>query len=144
MTCVVLYTNLELEKSKITIENKKKSGVYKWTNKINGNCYVGSSTNLSNRFYWYLNLKVMLTNSKVSLIARAIIKYGYSNFQLEILEYCDPAKREQYYLDYLKPAYNILTTAGSKLGIKHSVETKQKISKSLLGNKRGLLRWKQR
>lgn len=139
ISTAVVYGNSDLEKSNITIENKKKSGVYRWVNKINGKCYVGSSTNLSNRLYWYFNLKVMLANEKVSLIARALLKYGYSNFKLEILEYCDPSKcieREQYYLDLLKPEYNILLTAGSKLGIKHSLETKQRISESLLGNKR--------
>jgi group I intron endonuclease len=47
-----------------------------------------------------------------SIIARALIKYGYSNFQLDILEYCEPTnciEREQYYIDLLKPEYNILT-----------------------------------
>lgn len=31
--------------------------------------------------------------------------------------------REQYYLDLLKPEYNILTKAGSSLGFKHSEDT---------------------
>lgn len=54
------------------------------------------------------------------------MKYGYINFTLEILEYCEPSEvifREQYYLDLLKPAYNILNKAGSSLGFKHSEET---------------------
>jgi len=45
------------------------------------------------------------------MIYKALLKYGYSKFSLEILEYCDPkdlTKREQYYLDLLKPNYNIL------------------------------------
>jgi group I intron endonuclease len=33
-------------------------------------------------------------------------------------------EREQYYLDSLKPQYNILKVAGSPLGTKHSEETK--------------------
>jgi group I intron endonuclease len=51
-----------------------------------------------------------------SRINNALLKYGYSNFTLEILEYCDPSEaisREQYYLDSLNPEYNILLTAGS-------------------------------
>ena len=58
------------------------------------------------------------------------MKYGYSNFTLEILEYCDSSetiKREQYYLDTFKPEYNILPVAGSSLGHKHSEETKAKL-----------------
>jgi hypothetical protein len=72
-----------------------------------------------------------------SLINSAILKYGYSNFILEILEYCESSEtisREQYYLDMLKPEYNILFTAGSPLGTKHSEEAKAKMSAAKKGN----------
>jgi len=72
-----------------------------------------------------------------SLIYSALLKYGYSNFTLEILEYCDSSEtiqRDQYYLDLLKPEYNILLTAGSRLGSKHSEEAKAKISAAAVGN----------
>ena len=39
-------------------------------------------------------------------------------------------EREQYYLDLLKPKYNILKTAGSSLGYPHSEEAKKKISEA--------------
>jgi group I intron endonuclease len=55
---------------------------------------------------------------------------------LEILEYCDPldvVEREQYYIDLLRPKYNILKTAGSRLGHKHWEETKDKISTAMKG-----------
>ena len=58
-----------------------------------------------------------------SLIYKAILKYGYSKFKLDILEYCLSSiliKREQYYLDNLKLEYNIFNIAGSLLGFKHS------------------------
>jgi group I intron endonuclease len=63
---------------------------------------------------------------------------GYSNFSLEILENCEPEnaiKREQYFLDLLNPEYNILKTAGSSLGRKHSVEAKAKMAEGKLGRK---------
>lgn len=59
-------------------------------------------------------------------IYSALLKYGYSSFQLEILEYCEVShltEREQYYLDLLKPEYNILLKAGSSLGFKHTEKT---------------------
>ena len=37
-------------------------------------------------------------------------------------------KREQYYIDVLKPKYNILKLAGSSLGFKHKEETKKLMS----------------
>jgi group I intron endonuclease len=64
------------------------------------------------------------------LIHRALLKYGYSGFKLEILEYCDKddlLAREQYYLDLFKPEYNIYETAGSPLGYKHTEETMIKL-----------------
>jgi group I intron endonuclease len=54
----------------------------------------------------------------------------------EILEYCDPQnviEREQYYLDFLKPEYNILKIAGSSLGFKHTKETLAKMAVIKLG-----------
>jgi hypothetical protein len=56
---------------------------------------------------------------------------------VEILEYCDTSvllKKEQYYLDLLKPQYNILKIAGSFLGFKHSIETKKILTISMKGN----------
>lgn len=38
--------------------------------------------------------------------------------------------REQYYIDSLNPEYNILKMAGSRLGHKHSEETKAKLRKN--------------
>ena len=68
-------------------------------------------------------------------INKALIKYGYSNFSLQIIEYCDRKDilvREQYYLDLCKPEYNILKVAGSNLGYIHSENTLAKMKESRL------------
>lgn len=70
----------------------------------------------------------MRNNSK---IYRSLIKNGYSNFELEILEYCKldiVLDREQYYLDSFNLEYNILKIVGSLRGFKHREVTKQIIS----------------
>jgi group I intron endonuclease len=72
-----------------------------------------------------------------SMIYRSLIKNGYSNFKLEILEYCDVdivLEREQYYLDCLNPEYNMLNVAGSLIGFKHSEATKEAKSLSKKNN----------
>jgi group I intron endonuclease len=59
-----------------------------------------------------------------------LVKYGYASFSFEILEYCnknDVLVREQYYLDLLKPEYNILRIAGSSLGYLHTEQAKLKM-----------------
>lgn len=120
----VAYLNADLNKEEIIKENKNKSGIYRWTNLNTGSTYVGSSVNLAKRLNYYYNYSCLTKKNMV--IYKAILKYGYSNFKLEILEYCAPeecVKREQYYLDLLKPEYNLLKTAGSSLGYKHTEET---------------------
>lgn len=52
------------------------------------------------------------------------------------MEYCDPSvliEREIYYIDLLKPEYNILKRAGSLLGFKHSDSTRERLSKFYTG-----------
>lgn len=128
---VASYPNADKDKQQIIQENRGKSGVYRWVNLENDKSYIGSSTNLGKRFtnYFsitYLEREVKRTNS---VIYMALIKYGYFAFRLEILEYCDPSEainKEQYYLDLLKPEYNILPKTGSLLGFRHSEETKAK------------------
>lgn len=132
------YLNFDTEKEKIIKENRGKPGVYRLTNKKTGSFYVGSSIDLKSRFLRYYNVN-NLRNPKCKMkISRAIYKYGYSNFKLEILEYCDKSntiQREQYYLDLLKPDYNINPTAGSLLGFKHSEQTKAAMRQVKLGLK---------
>jgi group I intron endonuclease len=111
------YLNSDKQKEEICRDNKNKSGVYRWVNKINGKSYVGSSTSLSKRILFYYCLSSLRRKVKGSVIIhRALLKYGYSNFRLDILEYCVPnelIKREQYYIDLIKPEYNILKKAGA-------------------------------
>jgi group I intron endonuclease len=98
--------------------------VYRWVNKLNNKTYIGSSIDFTTRLYKYYSLKHLIKNK--TPIHNALVKYGYSNFKLEILEYCninDAILREQYYLDNLNPEYNILEKAGSSLGFKHSEKT---------------------
>jgi group I intron endonuclease len=116
-------------------ENKGKSGIYMITNKLTNDIYVGQSIDLSNRFKNYFNLSYIKSKESF-IVSRALIKYGYLNFSVTILEYCDKSvldEREQYYLDQLNPQYNILKTAGSSLNYKHLEETKAKISNALKG-----------
>lgn len=134
------YSNLGISKSIIYKENRRKSGIYRLYNIITGKSYIGSSIDLSRRFSHYYSIVYMnnsLKNSS-SIIFSSLLKNGYANFSLDILEYCKPDElysREQYYMDKLKPEYNILPIAGSMLGFKHSEATKAKMRNSKLGKK---------
>jgi len=121
----VIYNDMDSDKKRAVYENKGKSGIYRIINLTNENAYIGSSVCLDRRFASYYSFK-FIDRRQTSLICKALLKYGYSKFRLEVIEYCpveNLLQREQYYLDLLKPKYNILTTAGSSLGYKHTKET---------------------
>lgn len=136
---VLLYSNADTQKHLILSENKEKTGIYLWTNLINGQRYVGSSNNLRKRFWQYYNINYLADNPGM-IICRALIKNGYSNVSLSILEYCNVKgliAREKHYLNLLKPEYNVCKEPGrpnNTLGFKHTAETLENISKSRLNN----------
>ena len=107
--------------------NKSRYGViYKITNTLNGDLYIGSSQNFIKRYYTHVN-HIRVNKKSCTLLVRAVNKYGEQNFKLEILEECAPENlltREQFYLDTLSPKYNIAKIAGSNLGIKRTEEAK--------------------
>lgn len=138
---LITYRSIVTNKSIIFKENKGKPGVYRWNNLITGKSYIGSSKDLSNRLraYYSTNNIKRIVGKESSIICNAILKYNYENFSLDILEYCKInilIEREQYYLDLLKPEYNILKTAGSRLNHKLTEKTKKAVSIALRGKKR--------
>lgn len=134
---MVVYGNADENKLNILADNRNKTGVYLRgaTELINSNTYIGSSINLSVRMYTYYSLLSLAKSNRP--IDRALLKYGFSNFTLEILEYCDKSsvlKREQYYMDTFKPQYNIVERAGSTLGYKHTTESLAKMRDFVLSD----------
>jgi group I intron endonuclease len=132
----LVYSNADTEKLYIVKNNRGKSGVYCWVNNESGVRYVGSSIDLGARLLSYYSLRNLMRENMV--IYKALLKYGHSKFSLEILEYCDQncvIKREQYYIDFLKPKYNILKIAGSFVGYKHTPEALEKLRLLGIGRK---------
>lgn len=80
-------------------------GIYKITNLVNNDCYVGQSINMDRRLRAHFNI---CSNNPKSVeydtpLHRAIRKYGVENFKAEILEEClreDLNAREIYWVDY--------------------------------------------
>jgi len=135
-----LYKNLVQARSTLALQIKKKAGIYQLVNLKNNKTYIGSSNNLYRRLSIYLspaslNRDIISFNSK---IARALLKYGYKNFGIKILEFIELdinltkkeqkkiiLEREQHYLDTIKPEYNIQKIAGSRLGSSHTLKTRK-------------------
>lgn len=96
-----------------------KSGIYKIVNINNNKFYIGSSKNLDKR--WYIHKNKLKNNNHINcILQRSWNKHGEKSFKFDILELCDNEKlfeREQFYLDELKPEYNIgaKSTGGDNL-----------------------------
>jgi len=72
-----------------------------------------------------------LRKNKTMTICKALLKHEHSQFSFAILEYCDAnsrIERENFYINLLKPIYNVLNVAGlPPTGLK-SEEVKQNMS----------------
>ena len=67
-----------MQKSLIFKDNKDKSFVYRWINKVNNKEYLGSTANAKRRLLKYYDLSSL---NLVSMpIYKAILKHGHSNF----------------------------------------------------------------
>lgn len=110
-----------------------KNVIYKISNTINGRIYIGSAIDFNIRKRGH---KSQLLNNKhhSKILQNFVNKYGFDRLIFEVVEYVDCKEnllnREQYFLDTLKPFFNIYKIAGSRLGKKHTEATKQKVSLS--------------
>lgn len=129
------FHNVKQSKKDIYTTLRKKAGIYVFINNQTNQLYVGSSINLTKRMvsYYY-----SYNSDKPSqlVIIRAMKKYGLDSFSLGIKEFCVNNPKicldlEQKWIDYYKPEYNVLTTAGNSSGYKHSIETINKLKEML-------------
>lgn len=112
--------------------------IYKITNLINGNFYIGKTTRTINiRFNEHCKKP-----SKRMPITLAIQKYGKENFISEQLDVADCVKdlnaKEIYYISSLKPQYNVSPGGDGGVlreGYKHTEEIKKLLSDLRFGKK---------
>jgi len=122
------------------------SGIYQIQSKIKPErIYIGSAVNIGRRWTDHLfGLKRgKHSNQKLQNHSN---KYGTADLIFNVLEPCFSqflTIREQYYINKLKPWFNICKIAGSQLGIRRSEETKIKLSKLHKGRKLSEKRCKQ-
>ncbi len=121
---------------------KQIAGIYIIRNLINKNTYIGSSINLYNRAYTY---RCLAKKNKIhnKHLQNAINKYGLDNFEFCKIEAinienlkpieinCLLLKREQYYINLIRPIYNIRSIVDRNIGLTHTNITKLKISEAL-------------
>ena len=120
-------------------------GVYKILNTVNGKFYIGSSVDIEKRFKQHrTDLNKGIHNN--TYLQNAWNKYGANNFEFIVVECVDDIKilrdRETYYIQKTQCTnhnigYNLLADANIGLGVRASVEVREKISKACTGSKNG-------
>jgi group I intron endonuclease len=121
--------------------------IYKATNKINGKNYIGRTS--YDKLYKRISSHVWYSKHKNSNIpfANALRKYGKDQFEWKILEECkntDMGQREIYWIDKIKPEYNVtLGGDGGRYGRKcpENVKLATKIanSKPVIDTRTGII-----
>lgn len=108
---------------------KKISAVYKITNTITGDFYIGSSIDVKNRWVTHKRQSTWrrCPNNPMYLDMQ---KYGVDKFVFEILEEVEPdslKKTEQQFIELLKPTYNNYNAKG--LDIERRKEANRKANR---------------
>lgn len=108
-----------------------KSGIYIIQNNINSKRYIGSAKDFTLR--WRSHRNCLNKNKHYNKhLQQAWNKYGEKNFEFLKIALCPPEyliKMEQWFLDNLKPEYNICKVAGNTLGVPMQPHVKEAIRK---------------
>ena len=92
----------------------KISGVYRITNTITGDCYIGSSKNIKKRWACH-KCKSSWNRYPNNPMYLDMKKYGLNNFEFQILAEVEEGKlkeAEQQFIEELKPIYNNYNAKG--------------------------------
>ena len=114
------------------------SAIYAIVNTVTRDMYVGSAVAVNRRWNAHLcNLRKGTHHCKH--LQNAHVKYGEIAFDWEIIQFVDDKtkliEREQFWIDFFKPAYNKRKIADSCFGVKRSEESRLKMSIAQTGKK---------
>lgn len=90
------------------------TGIYKITNIITGECYIGQAADVASRWSEHAKCGLGIDTPAGNKLYKAIQEYGLQSFSWELLEKCDRAElneKERYYIglyDSVNYGYNIL------------------------------------
>jgi group I intron endonuclease len=117
------------------------TAIYAIRNTLDGKFYIGSAVNANARCNQHRS-DLRKNKHDNSYLQKAWNKHGGDwNFQFLLIELCDKSiliEREQWWMDITQSykrdkGYNIRTLAENNTGLKHSDESKRKLSKLKLG-----------
>ena len=123
--------------NKIPDEWENKSGIYKLS--AGGHIYIGSSKNLRQRL---LEHRIDLLDNKHSnrFLQNVFNKYGITNFDVSLVEFCDPEirlQREKYWIDKLHADMNLQDPLTKKFTKQSTIDKISKNTKEVFDSGKG-------
>jgi group I intron endonuclease len=114
------------------------SAIYAIVNSVTRDMYVGSAVAVNRR--WNRHLHDLRKNVHACAhLQNAYGKYGAGAFDWEIVQFVDDKTeliaREQFWIDFFRPAYNKRKIATSCLGLTRTPEAKERMRQAQLGRK---------
>ena len=89
-------------------------GIYKITNTVAGNLYIGSSKNVKRRWTDH-KCKSRWNDNPNNQLYKDMQKYGVDKFEFQVIAEVEESflkEKEQYFIETLKPAYNNINAKG--------------------------------
>ena len=100
------------------IGTSEKTGIYKITNQLTNECYIGQAIDIAERWKQHAKCGLGIDTPVGNKLYKAMQEYGIQNFSFEILEECPKVQlneKEMYYINlYGSKEYGYNTTAGNK------------------------------
>lgn len=114
------------------------SGIYQIRCLVNNEIYIGSAFDLKRRHKEHIN-DLKRNDHHSHYLNRCYNKYGHEIcLEFSVLEHCSVEElidRENHYLWMLKPKFNTNLCANSSLGVKRTEEQRTRMSLSRIGSK---------
>lgn len=102
----------------IILQDKTKCGIYKITNIVTDECYIGQAVDIYKRWCEHCKCGLGIDTPQGNKLYKAMHEYGLYNFTFEVIEECDSInlnEKEKYFIElYQAKEFGYNSTGGNK------------------------------
>ena len=102
----------------IILQDKTKCGIYKITNLVTDECYIGQAVDVYKRWCEHCKAGLGIDTPPGNKLYKSIQEYGLENFTFELLTQCNQSElneKEKYFIElYQSNIYGMNSTGGNK------------------------------
>lgn len=108
----------------LILQAKTKCGIYKITNTITDECYIGQSNDIYRRWADHCKCGLGIDTPQGNKLYKSIQEYGLDNFTFELIEECNQFElneKEKYFIELYQAdtfGYNSISAPSIKKGVK--------------------------